>query len=108
MSFVHSDRVIHRPSFEAHCAALWDKSPLDPITAEEAAIITLYIACLIIGIWSMGERTLWTSLGLRLNDAERLVALWHRIFLTSQDLSDWMQVHSICSIQAHMSVDLPI
>lgn len=94
-------RCIHVPTFRNQCRALWTRAAGTPYTLEEMSFVALYAACLTVGLHLMGEPGR-RDLGLTDDVAARLTGAWWDVCLGALEKADWMQVHSITSLQAVM------
>lgn len=94
-------RCIHVPTFQQQCRAFWARAPSSPHTLEEMSFVALYTACLTVGLHLMGEVGR-RDLGLTDEVAAKLTDMWWDICFVALEKADWMQVHSITSLQAVM------
>lgn len=94
-------RCIHVPTFQQQCRAFWVRQPMAPYTLEEMAFVALYAACLTVGLHLMGEPGR-RDLGLSDDLAGKLTGSWWDVCFVALEKADWMQVHSITSLQAVM------
>ncbi|KAJ9091872.1 hypothetical protein QFC21_007070 [Naganishia friedmannii] len=98
-------RCIHVPTFQQQCRAFWTRAPSSPYTLEEMSFVSLYTASLTVGLHLMGEVGR-RDLGLTDDVAAKLTDMWWEICLVALEKADWMQVHSITSLQAVIVVGL--
>ncbi|KAJ9093243.1 hypothetical protein QFC19_008449 [Naganishia cerealis] len=98
-------RCIHVPTFQQQCRAFWTRPPSSSYTLEEMSFVALYAACLTVGLHLMGEVGR-RDLGLSDELAAKLTDIWWDICFVALEKADWMQVHSITSLQAVIVVGL--
>ena len=94
-------RCIHVPTFQQQCRAFWVRPPGTAYSLEEMAFVALYAACLTVGLHLMGEPGR-RDLGLSDDLAGKLTGSWWDVCFVALEKADWMQVHSITSLQAVM------
>ncbi|KAJ9115973.1 hypothetical protein QFC22_005116 [Naganishia vaughanmartiniae] len=94
-------RCIHVPTFQQQCRAFWTRASAAPYTLEEMSFVALYTACLTVGLHLMGEVGR-RDLGLTDEVAAQLTDMWWETCFVALEKADWMQVHSITSLQAVM------
>lgn len=96
---------IHVPTLEADCAAWWHRPTGQPLNQDELQFLPLYCSCLVVGLHLLNGSGM-TQLHYVEEERDRICRDVWRVGYAALQQSDWMQVHSIRSIQAIMCVSI--
>jgi hypothetical protein len=92
---------IHVPTFEAECLAWWGRPAGKPLDQGDLQFLPLYCACLVMGLHLLNPLGM-AQLGFAEQDRNHHCRQYWQLGYTALQQSDWMQVHTIRSIQAIM------